>query len=216
MADSIEIENARKRLIEIFGEICWMGYRIHSKNRLTFHHIVERRNGGKDTIDNGAILTRHAHDDLNQLEIHARSMYRDLNALFTELNETKAPPTIEYFKEINKILLVANRIINLSGDCVLDMGFIEEQLDLTSEGIDIISEDEYVRVKGVYIPVSYQRVEKDYSSVVSCKEGEEVESRYRVYLPCDKELVEIPAEYKGKVKRKNRNNKKFTYRTSYR
>lgn len=37
-----------------------------------------------------------------------------------------------------------------------------------------------------------------------------------VYIPSDDELIAIPSDYRGKVKHKNRNNKRYTYRPSYR
>ena len=84
MAKTGKVREIRNRMLEIFGENCWMGYTLDRKNPFTFHHIFEQRRGGKALLENGAVLTSHAHRDLNQLDMHQRAMYRDLNILFTE------------------------------------------------------------------------------------------------------------------------------------
>ena len=194
MAHTGKVREIRERMLEIYGNNCWMGYKLDRKNPFTFHHIFEQRKGGKDLITNGAILTRAAHNDLNQLDMHEKSLYRDLNLLFIELNETNLPPTIEYYKEINKILLIANKKIELSRFCNLemDLGLIRENISKEEEKVD----ENYIKIKGVYMPVSYQKIDKDYSIVV----------------PLEEEKIEIPLEYQNKVKKKNRNKRRYTYK----
>ncbi len=194
MAHTAKVREIRNRMIEIYGDYCWMGYTLDKKNPFTFHHIFEQRKGGKDLINNGALLTKDAHNDLNQLDMHQRAMYRDLNILFTELNETMSPPTIEYYKEVIKILVKASKVIYLSPKCNLDPDYclMKEKLDEFREN-KIAKSDEYIRVKGVYIPASYDKIDKDYSTLVQ-------------------EEIEIPIEYKNKVKKKNRNKTKYKYK----
>ena len=81
MADTKKVQLVRERMITIYGEACWMGYKLSKKNPFTYHHIIEKRNGGGVTIDNGAILTRIAHDDLNRIEQARRCYYNELNKL---------------------------------------------------------------------------------------------------------------------------------------
>lgn len=82
----------------------WMNYKIIKINDITFHHIIEKRNGGKKTIDNGAILIRQSHEYLNFLDNYYHKIYNELNNMFKCLNMTSKPPTNEYYNEINYIL----------------------------------------------------------------------------------------------------------------
>ena len=82
----------------------WMNYKIVRVNDLTYHHILEKRHGGKRTLQNGAILVRVAHDYLNYLDRYYHKYYNDLNGLFKELNMTMAPPDDGYFIEVNRVL----------------------------------------------------------------------------------------------------------------
>lgn len=108
------VTEIKHKMIEIYGDNCWMGYKVSRKNQYTFHHIKEKRNGGKEVIENGALLTREAHDDLNILEFEKRILYKKLNELFTMLNKTQAPPTKEYWSELYGVLEEAKIYINLS------------------------------------------------------------------------------------------------------
>ena len=195
MAKTGKVREIRNRMLEIFGENCWMGYTLDRKNPFTFHHIFEQRKGGKDLIDNGAILTSHAHQDLNQLDMHHKVLYRELNLLFTALNETKTPPTVEYYKEVNEILKRADKVIELSPYCNLepDYGLVDEILK-EKKKVEEENNDGYIKIGGVYMPVSYDTREINY-----LKEE-------------PKDIVEISIEYKEKVKKKNRNHKNYSFK----
>lgn len=82
----------------------WLNYKIVKPGDLTFHHIKERRNGGKRVISNGAILVRRSHEYLNYLDYCHHKYYKDLNELFKWLNMTMKPPTDEYYEEVDYIL----------------------------------------------------------------------------------------------------------------
>lgn len=176
MSNTKQVQKIREQMISIYGEGCWMGYRLDKQNPYTYHHIREARNGGKVTLDNGALLTRLAHDDLNEMENHgkARCLYHALNELFKELNQTRKPPTKEYFKEVNGILLKADKIITLSDHCELnpDFIFLEEFAIATQECYPDIPEVEELRKR------------------ISFREEEDV--------------VEIPSYYSPKIKSRNR------------
>lgn len=101
--DSILIQ-----MIEIYkpNGIDWMNYHLEKKNPYTYHHIKEVRNGGKRTIQNGAILTKQAHEYLNYIDREYHKIYKELNGLFLELNRTYKPPEEDYFQEVNHVLLL--------------------------------------------------------------------------------------------------------------
>lgn len=110
------MDDVLKQMIVIFKPdgIDWLNFKLCRKSPYTYHHIVERRNGGPRTIDNGAILTRLGHDFLNILEIREPELYDDLNTLFKLLNNTKKPPTDDYYEEVNGILMRKPKVLTLT------------------------------------------------------------------------------------------------------
>ena len=95
-----------KKMIKIYkpNGIDWMNFTLSRRNPYTFHHIISRSDGGDDAIENGAILTRRAHDLLHILEYACPEVYEKLNALFTEINANRKAPNEEIKKEIEEIL----------------------------------------------------------------------------------------------------------------
>ena len=84
--------------------IDWMGYLITENNPLTFHHIIKKADGGEMSVENGALLTQDAHNELNVIEQKYPSTYIELNKLFAELNISGKPPTEEYWHKLRLIL----------------------------------------------------------------------------------------------------------------
>lgn len=214
MANTSKVRDIRNRMIEIFGQNCWMGYTVDRKNPFTFHHIFEQRKGGKDLMENGAVLTSHAHRDLNQLDMHKKDLYNELNQLFTFLNETKCPPTLDYYKEVNEILLVASRFIKLSPYCNLNPDFELVKEALAKRKIVEEVDDGYIKIDGIYMPVSYDTRDIGESYITQSLEKKSVSynnlKQYIEEIPV--EIVDIPMEYRGAVKKKNRNNKIYNYK----
>ncbi len=99
-----------KRVLRIMVDIFepngfdWMNFVLSKNNPYTFHHIQEKHNGGPKSIDNGAILTRDAHNLLNMLEKFCPDAYNDLQNVFTKINLSKEPINDEIIKEIDEIL----------------------------------------------------------------------------------------------------------------
>ncbi len=99
-----------RRILDIMDDIFdpngfdWMNFVLSKKNPYTYHHINEEHNGGVKSIDNGAILTRKAHDLLNILEKFCPDAYDDLQKVFMRINGEKKPLTNEIIKEIDQIL----------------------------------------------------------------------------------------------------------------
>ena len=82
----------------------WMNYRITKDNPLTYHHIVEKRNGGSKTVDNGAPLTKEAHMQLNIIESKDKRLYTIINTIFELIHEQNYPITEEQRKIIQEVL----------------------------------------------------------------------------------------------------------------
>ena len=81
-----------------------MNFSLSKRNLYTFHHIVSRSIGGVDAINNGAILTKKAHDLLHLLEIVCFDASIDLQNIFIGINESNCPPTVEIKGEIDEIM----------------------------------------------------------------------------------------------------------------
>ena len=89
-------KKAKERLIELYGAECFIE-KLHlrkDKNRvykgkkqkekmkqLTDHHIVEKRNNGKATVENGALLSAENHAWFNKQSPQAQAQ---MNAMFQE------------------------------------------------------------------------------------------------------------------------------------
>ena len=95
-----------KKMIKIYkpNGIDWMNFTLSRRNPYTFHHIISRSDGGDDTIENGAILTRRAHDLLHILEYVCPGVYEKLKELFIKINVSRKAPDVEIKKEIEEIL----------------------------------------------------------------------------------------------------------------
>lgn len=131
--------NKINRLIEVYGDTCWMGYTVSDRNPYTFHHIKKDCDGGKRNLENGALLSIYAHKDLNEIERKLKQYYLELNKLFRELNATKAPPTLEYYIELNKILKKVSSIIMLSK-------YYNPKREIT-----IVENEEYENSNGIFV-----------------------------------------------------------------
>ena len=82
----------------------WMNFKMTEDNPYTFHHIVEKRYGGKKVIENGALLTYDAHKLLNILDSYCPDAYDDLQEIFKKINGSGEPQTYEIMKEVDNIL----------------------------------------------------------------------------------------------------------------
>ena len=82
------------------NNIDWMGYKMTSDNPYTFHHIIERRDGGKYEINNGAILTQNAHRYLNYLDSYCPEAYEEYQKIFRFINSLNGPMDEELYNEI--------------------------------------------------------------------------------------------------------------------
>lgn len=82
----------------------WMNYKVHDKNPYTYHHIVKKEDKGKETIENGAILTKQAHSYLHLIEKYDILIYQSINNILKEINEQKHQPTKKQLDRIELLL----------------------------------------------------------------------------------------------------------------
>lgn len=79
----------------------WMGCRISSDNKLTYHHIVKRKDG-ETSISNGALLTKKSHQKLNKLLISDPLLYDNWQILFMKINRSNAPLNSDHLEMIRE------------------------------------------------------------------------------------------------------------------
>lgn len=97
-----------KEMIDMWemSNMDWMGYTLEKKEHFSYHHlIIPKRYGGKETIENGAILIQSAgHDYLHVIERIERKVFEDITWVLREINEQRYMPTKEQLARINHIL----------------------------------------------------------------------------------------------------------------
>lgn len=82
----------------------WMGYKLVNNDIFTYHHIVKRENGGKATIDNGAILTSVSHPYLHIIEYKDLDMYKFINRILKDINTQRYMPSEMQLLIIDNVL----------------------------------------------------------------------------------------------------------------
>ena len=93
-----------KRMIKIYNldKLCFMGYTLDKT--ASFHHIVKREDGGKEVIENGAVLNKTAHEYLHIIEYKDIGTYIAINKILKIINEQRDRPTVEQLEIISKML----------------------------------------------------------------------------------------------------------------
>lgn len=84
-------------MYKIYGKptVDWMGFKVTKNNHITYHHIKEDRNGGTETVENGALLTVKAHQLLHKLEHTNEAEYQEYQYWFRVINDIKQRPSDE-------------------------------------------------------------------------------------------------------------------------
>ena len=101
-----EARGALKELIIVHkpNGFDWMNFALTKRNKYTYHHIQERKNGGKVTKKNGAILTVWSHRFLNLLEKICPDAYEDLQNVFYQINSSELPMNDYFIVMIDTII----------------------------------------------------------------------------------------------------------------
>ena len=92
-----------KHMIKIYNlDLCFMGYKLDKT--ASFHHLTKRENGGKETLENGAVLNKNAHEYLHIIEYKDIDTYITINNILKIINQQHDKPTIEQYKMISSLL----------------------------------------------------------------------------------------------------------------
>ena len=84
--------------------IDFAGYKVSKDNPYTYHHLIKRCHGGKEMIENGAILTKNAHEYLHIVETRALELYVYINNVLKQINEQGHEPLLRQILAIDYLL----------------------------------------------------------------------------------------------------------------
>lgn len=116
-------KRAKERLIQLYGAECFIeklhlrkdteprkytskGQRKRMK-QLTYHHIKERRYGGKATVENGALLSEENHIWFNE---QSKEAQKKMNELFQQY-KASVECKVEFIDNLDTRFSIASAII---------------------------------------------------------------------------------------------------------
>ena len=100
--------NIKQEMLKIYKPVShldWMNYKL-VKTEVTYHHIQKESDGGKKTVENGALLMPIAHQYLHLIENMELETYVRLNEIFKQINGQRHEPTPEQRAMVEYILQV--------------------------------------------------------------------------------------------------------------
>ena len=116
-------KKAKERLIELYGAECFiekLHLRVDTEPRkytskgqykrmkqLTYHHIKEKRNGGKATVENGALLSEENHMWFNK---QSKQEQKQMNELFQQYKQS-IECKVEFVDNLDTRFSIASAII---------------------------------------------------------------------------------------------------------
>lgn len=106
------MNSIKKEMLKIYKPISgldWLNYRLVKKD-LTYHHILKKSDGGKETIENGALLMPISHQYLHLIECKDIETYNAINKLFSYINMQKHESTIQQRVYIDYLLSEFERV----------------------------------------------------------------------------------------------------------
>lgn len=116
-------KKARKKLIKLYGAECFIE-KLHLRKdteprkysskgqykrmkQLTYHHIREKRNNGKATVENGALLSTENHEWFNR---QSKEAQRQMNELFQRYKNS-VECSVEFVDNLETNFSIASVII---------------------------------------------------------------------------------------------------------
>jgi hypothetical protein len=99
-------KDVKNLLIRKYGNECWLKYKLTRDNQLTLHHIKPRRSNGATNEENGALLSRLAHNDFNRLEQRYPELASEINMY---LKTFKGNYPNEVLDRINKLMKLVEK-----------------------------------------------------------------------------------------------------------
>ena len=83
----------------------WIGYKLDTNRQLSYHHLQKKEDGGKYTLENGALLRADTgHEYLHIIESRDFDMYLYINNLLKAINSQGSAPTKRQLMAVRAIL----------------------------------------------------------------------------------------------------------------
>lgn len=101
----MKIKQEMLKIYKPVSHLDWMNYKL-VKTDVTYHHLIKECDGGKKTIENGALLMPVSHQYLHLIENIEIEAYVRLNEIFKVVNEQRHEPTPEQRAMVEYILQV--------------------------------------------------------------------------------------------------------------
>lgn len=99
------MKNITRLMIDIYhlDDYCFMGYTLNK--HATFHHLVKKENGGKEIIQNGAVLNPIAHEYLHIIECKDYDIFNYINVILLKENQ-QGFVSIQDIRTIDQLLKI--------------------------------------------------------------------------------------------------------------
>lgn len=82
----------------------WMGF--DNLEKYSFHHLIKKSDGGKQVVNNGAILHQDSsHPYLHIIEHYDLDKYVFINKILKDINTQRSMPTKEQLQQIRYVLI---------------------------------------------------------------------------------------------------------------
>lgn len=97
----------RTRLINEWDmdDIDWMGYKLGENEMFSYHHLVPKRAGGKENINNGSILgDKSSHPYIHLIESVDFEMFRYITNMLYNINSQREMPSKQQLLAIRGVL----------------------------------------------------------------------------------------------------------------
>lgn len=120
-----QITKEMLRLYPAISGLDWMNYTL-VKRELTYHHILKKAEGGREWVENGALLMPIPHQYLHIIEYKDWKTYKHINDIFKMVNEQHYEPTLEQREAI---------------ECMLEEFEYKHKDDRTSKGKKLIKSE---------------------------------------------------------------------------
>lgn len=97
----------RNDMINVWGmeNVDWMGYELGENEIFSYHHLVPKRKGGKESINNGSILgDKSSHPYIHLIEMVDYEMFKYITNMLYNINNQREMPSKQQLLAIRGVL----------------------------------------------------------------------------------------------------------------
>ena len=100
------MKRVTREMIQIWNvkNFDWLGYELKKGDYLSYHHIVPKRDNGKMSVDNGALLSgKISHPYIHLIEAKDIEIYSYINNMLKTINNQRYMPTRQQLLAIDSV-----------------------------------------------------------------------------------------------------------------